>query len=78
MNQKQKELDDLEAEDDPEGLNYSAISLLYEYVDVYNQQVDFYDVKVSEAQTNFETVSEQKRLREEAEAASAAQKAKEE
>lgn len=78
MNQKQKELDDLEAEDDPEGLNMSQIGLLYEYVDVYSQQVDFYNGKVEDAQANFEKVSEQKRLREEAEAAAAAQKAKEE
>jgi hypothetical protein len=56
----------------------SAIGLLYEYVDVYGQQIDFYDGKVTESQEKFEKVSNEKRLREEAEAAAAAQKAKEE
>jgi hypothetical protein len=52
--------------------------LLYEYIEVYNGQIEFFEGKVSEAQANFEKVSEQKRLREEAETAAAAQKAKEE
>jgi hypothetical protein len=51
---------------------------LNEYIEVYNGQIEFYDNKVTPAQEKFEMVSEQKRLREEAEAAAAAQKAKEE
>jgi hypothetical protein len=73
-NQKQKELDEaLEA-----GEMATSTGLLYEYIEVYNGQIEFFEGKVSEAQANFEKVSEQKRLREEAETAAAAQKAKEE
>lgn len=51
--------------------------LLMDYVDVYEQAIEGLKSQLDLAQEEFEIISEEKRLREEEEAAQAAQKAKE-
>lgn len=48
-----------------------------DYVDVYQQAIDGLTTQIDVAQVEFEIISEEKRLRDEQEAAIAAQKAKE-
>jgi len=50
---------------------------LEDYVSVYQEAIDGLNLQIADAQADFEIVSEEKRLREEQEAAAAAQKAKE-
>lgn len=61
----------------PDMPSSAKVDLLSDYVDVYRQAIESLDSQIETAQVDFEIISEEKRLREEQEAAAAAQKAKE-
>lgn len=74
MQEKQAELEEVQNADEPD---YDKVTLLEEYVSVYQQQIDILQGQIDESTYDFELITEEKRLREENERALAAEKAKE-